>query len=242
MRHDNRIKDAIRAGRKAYGIRLTIPSPEIVDILAPADPDFIFVDCEHGVFDLPSVENICRAADLIGATPIARVPDITEGTIVLVLDRGIRGIIGPHIETGAEAEQLVKACLFAPEGLRSFGGGRGTDYQSGIADLPTFMRQCNDDMLIGAMIESAKAIEFLDELLAVERIDYFMFGPNDFAQDLGYPGQPKHPDVVEVVAAATDRIHAAGRLMREDVMAVAGIKDIILSGAQDFVGKRGQGT
>jgi len=155
-----------------------------------------------------------------------------------MLDRGIRGIIGPHISSREDAAQLVKACLFAPEGRRSFGGGRGSDYQAGIPDMPAYLAQCNDNILIGAMIESAEAIENLDDLLAVERIDYFMFGPADFAQDLGYPGQPKHPEVMKIVDAATARIHAAGRLMREDVMVVANVKDFILDGARNFVRKR----
>ena len=91
----NAIKDAARAGKKAYGVRLTVPSPEIVEMLEPVGLDFVFLDCEHGVFDMPSIENICRAADLVGLTPIARVPDISDGTITQFLDRGIRGIIGP---------------------------------------------------------------------------------------------------------------------------------------------------
>jgi len=238
MRYDNRIKDAIRKGSRAYGVRLTFPSPEIVEILEAADLDFMFLDCEHGVFDPPSIENICRAADLIGVTPIARAPDISESTIGQLLDRGIRGIIGPHISCENDALQLVKACLFGPEGQRSFGGGRGTNYQVGISDMPAYLAACNESILIGAMFESFDAIKNLDKILAVDRIDYFMFGPADFAQDLGYPGQPRHPEVLKVVENTTARIHAADRLMREDIMVVANIKDIILEGGKTFVSKR----
>ena len=231
---ENRVKRAIAEGRRAVGLRLTIPSPEIVDMLGGVKPDFIFIDYEHGVFDLPSVENICRAADLIGATPIARVPDISAGTIVHLLDRGVQGIIGPHIASRADAETLVRNCLYAPQGRRSFGGGRGARYQDGIADMPAYMAACNAQMLIGAMFESRDAIDALDEILAVPGIDYFMFGPADFAQDMGHPGTPKHPEVVAAMEAAIARVHAAGRLMREDIMRMANIKDIVMSGMRAF--------
>ena len=233
----NRILQAMREKRKALGVRLTFPSPEVVDILGTAGLDFVFVDYEHGVFDLPSVENICRAADLVGLTPIARTQDISDGAVTHLVDRGIWGIIGPHIETRADAQQLVRACRFGPIGRRSFGGGRGTKYQTNMADMPSFLAACNANMLVGAMIESTRAIDNLDEILSVEGIDYFMFGPADFAQDMGFAGQLKHPAVLEAVEKATARIHAAGKPMREDIMVVANARELLAEGAAAFVAK-----
>lgn len=231
----NQIKLAMRENRKAYGVRLTFPAPEIVEMLAPAELDFIFLDCEHGILDMPAIENVCRAADLTHQTLIARIPDIGTGTITQFLDRGVRGIIGPHIETLADAKQLADTCLFGPDGHRSFGGGRGTNYQSGIEDMPAFLKACNESVLVGAMLESAKAVENLDDILTVPGIDYLMFGPADFAQDLGYPGEPSHPEVMKVTHAATARIHAAGKPMREDIMAFTGVKNLLVDGARRFV-------
>jgi len=234
----NRIKDAIRAGRKAYGIRLTFPSPELIDMIAPADLDFVFFDCEHGILDMTGIENACRAADLTGPTPVARIPDIGTGTITQFLDRGIRGIIGPHIETKADARQLVDAALFGPAGHRSFGGARGTNYQNGIKDLPAFLAACNESILIGAMLESRLGIENLDEILSVPGIDYLMFGPADLAQDLGFPGDPSNPQVKKVMDEAITRIHAAGRLMREDIMVMANAKGLLLDATRRFLEPR----
>jgi 4-hydroxy-2-oxoheptanedioate aldolase len=239
MERDNRIKLAAAEGRKAYGVRLTFPSPELVEMLEPADLDFVFLDCEHGIVDMAAIENVCRAADLTGPTPVARVPDISSGTITGFLDRGVRGIIGPHVATRADAQQLVNASLFGPLGQRSFGGARGTHYQSGIDDLPAFLAACNESVLVGAMLESAQAIDNLDDILSVPGIDYLMFGPADFAQDLGYPGEPRHPEVMKVVDAAVARIHAAGRPMREDILVMANVKKLLLDATLDFVAARG---
>ena len=69
---------------------------------------------------------------------------------------------------------------------------------SGIDDMPAFMKKCDESVLVGAMMESQDAIDNLDDILSVEGIDYLMFGPADFAQDLGYTGDQKHPDVMKV--------------------------------------------
>ena len=55
-----------------------------------------------------------------------------------------------------------------------------------------------------------------------------MFGPADFAQDLGYPGELKHPEVMKVVNEVTDKIHAAGKVMREDFMIQSNLSTFLI--------------
>ncbi len=82
-------------------------------------------------------------------------PDIGSSTILLYLDRGIIGILGPHIATEAGARQLARACYFGPLGERSFGGNRGTDYNAGIPDKAAYYRDANEQMLVCALLEDA---------------------------------------------------------------------------------------
>src|ERR1700747_1949963 len=132
MKQSNRVKAAMRAGRKAYGYNLFFPSPWVIDILGKLDFDFVFIDGEHGPFGLDQLEDLCRTAERYNLTTIARVPDIGSSTILRYTDRGIMGILAPHIATEADASQLVRACYFGPLGERSFGANRGTDYNAGI--------------------------------------------------------------------------------------------------------------
>ena len=106
---ENRIKTAMREGRKAYGYNLVFPSPWVVEVLGYLDFDFVWIDGEHGPWSLDQLEDICRVASQAGATPVARVPDIGSSTILRFLDRGVQGIMGPHISTKAEKEKL--SCL-----------------------------------------------------------------------------------------------------------------------------------
>jgi 2-keto-3-deoxy-L-rhamnonate aldolase RhmA len=228
MKQPNRIKTAMHAGRKAYGYNLSFPSPYVIDILGKLDFDFVFIDGEHGPFGLDQLEDICRTAERYNVTPFARVPDIGSSTILRYLDRGIMGILGPHVATEADARQLVRACYFGPLGERSFGGNRGTDYNAGIPDKPAYYREANEQMLVCALLEDVAVLENLDSILAVTGIDLFGIGPNDFAQSLGYPGQLDHPEVVKATQDITRRIRQAGRKMQSDVMESTWVSDMLL--------------
>src|SRR5208282_6429257 len=48
MKQPNRVKAAMRAGRKAYGYNLSFLSPWVIDILGKLDFDFVCIDGEHG--------------------------------------------------------------------------------------------------------------------------------------------------------------------------------------------------
>src|ERR1700751_6371864 len=106
MKQSNRVKAAIRAGRKAYGYNLSFPSPWVIDILGKLDFDFVFIDGEHGPFGLDQLEDLCRTAERYNLTPIARVPDIGSPTILRHLDLSIMGIFGSHHTAGGGARPL----------------------------------------------------------------------------------------------------------------------------------------
>src|SRR5947208_9995564 len=82
MKQPNRVKAAMRAGRKAYGYNFSFPSPWVIDILGKLDFDFVFIDGEHGPFGLDQLEDLCRTAERHNLTTIARVPDIDSSTIL----------------------------------------------------------------------------------------------------------------------------------------------------------------
>jgi 2-keto-3-deoxy-L-rhamnonate aldolase RhmA len=228
MKQVNRVKAALHAGRKAHGYNLSFPSPWVIDILGKIDFDFVFIDGEHGPFGLDQLEDLCRTAERYNLTTIARVPDIGSSTILRYLDRGIMGILGPHIATEADARQLVKACYFGPVGERSFGANRGTDYNAGIPDKAAYYRESNEQMLVVALLEDAAVLNTLDAILSVPGIDLYSIGPNDFAQSLGYPGQPDHPEVVKTMQEITRRIQKADKTMQLDVMQGPWVSDMLL--------------
>ena len=196
--------------------------------------DFAHFDSEHGPFTPESLDDLCRVAEMSGLTPMARVPDIEPSTILRFLDRGIMGIMGPHVTTEDKAQQLADACRYAPDGKRSFGSSRGA-YFGRFASGPEYMRHTNSQILVIAQLEDVEVLDDIDGILSVEGIDYYSSGPQDVAQSLGLPGQPNHPRVKEFEAQVRDAVHAVGKKMVDEVMVNARIWDIFVDAAESFI-------
>lgn len=231
-----------REGKKGLGLGLVYPSAEAIELVGMLGGfDYINLDGEHGLFSPESIDAMVRAADGYGLTVTARVPNLMSSTINQYLDRGVIGVLGPHVDTAEQAKQLVDACRFVPDGQRSWGGGRGTFYNDGgLIDQPglqrtEYMGLANENMLVMAQLETATAFSNLDEILAVDGIDAFAWGSNDLAQSMGYPGQPDHPEVKAAEASVQDRIHAAGRKMSTDISSAINLPELILSGARAYL-------
>jgi 4-hydroxy-2-oxoheptanedioate aldolase len=238
----NNILEKNRQGKRGLGCGLVFPSAEIIELIGMAGGfDYINLDGEHGLFSPDSVDAMCRVADGFGLTVTARVPNIDSSTINSYLDRGVMGVLGPHIETGEQAQALADACRYTPDGKRSWGGGRGTYYNdSGALQVPSgqnteFMAMTNKEMLVMAQLETTKAFDNLDQILEVEGIDAFAWGPNDLAQAMGLPGQPNHPQVIEAQQRAAERISAAGRKLSSDILTAVNAPSLVLEGARRFL-------
>ena len=84
------------------GTLLTLPSPEVAEVMAAAGFDWLFVDMEHGLFDFAAVQRVVQAAGHL-CPCIVRVPTGEPILIAKALDTGAAGIIVPHVNTADEA-------------------------------------------------------------------------------------------------------------------------------------------
>jgi 2-keto-3-deoxy-L-rhamnonate aldolase RhmA len=228
----NAVKQAASSGAPIRGLHMTFAAPSVIELVANR-LDFVYIDGEHGCFDARDIEAACVAAERHGLTAIARVPDRSPGTITRFLDRGIRGIVVPHIDTVAQAREAVAAVYYAPLGSRSFGGGRPAFLSA--PDKSAFIAECNATMSLCLMIESRAGIEAAAALAAVEGVDYLSFGLMDLAQSLGHPGNPGHAEIRHAVERASAAIRAAGKRVREDFMQFGWINEIILAGMKQLM-------
>lgn len=234
MRTVNSVKEAASTGRHIRGVHLTFAAPAVIEVLACLDLQFIYIDGEHGCFDWRDIETGCLAAERHDLTAIARIPDASRATITRFLDRGVRGLVAPHIESLDEARQVIDCAYFAPLGSRSFGAGR-PEYGQRIGSKSAYMQATNGTVSLCLMIESGKGLEIAGDLAALPGVDYLSFGMLDLAQSLGQPGNPEHDVVKAAVADASQRIRAAGKRVREDFMRYVWINDVLLAGARQLL-------
>jgi 2-keto-3-deoxy-L-rhamnonate aldolase RhmA len=211
------IRAAINSGNRAYGLTLTFPEPTIAEWAGYLGFDYLHLDMEHGVFDWESAEMMCRVADMHGMSCSARIPNTETDTILRAFDRGLMGILCPHVDNAEQAASIASAARFGPEGARSFGTSRGRDYGLTGKSPAQYMAEFNTEVTVAIQIETKNAVDTIDEILKVDGIDLITFGAQDLAQSLGHPGHPEHQDVVQAMDHVRSTVKAAGRLMAEDV-------------------------
>ena len=208
----NLMKDKIARGEPALGASIMFPSPQIVEMLAYAGFDWVLIDCEHGSIGLADVEVMAMAADASGITAIARPRSNDAADIQSVMDRGVKGVQVPHINTRADAERAVAAVKFGPGSARGLAAGTRPDRWGLGARMPDFAAQANAASLVCVQIEHEAAVRNIDEILTVDGIDVFFIGPSDLSQSMGFPGNPKAPPVAKAIDETLAKIRAAGKV------------------------------
>ena len=208
MRSDNPVKTALRAGQPVLGAFVTMPAPEIVEILAVGGFDFVVLDGEHGRISPEDAYPMILAAEARGIEAMARVGQNDRQVILKYLDQGVSGVMIPQTNTFESAQAALAAMRYAPRGVRGLAGGRSFDYGVGTPAAER-VPQINDRVLSLVQLEHVDALDHLDAMLALPELDVLFVGPNDLAQSMGYPGQPTHPDVEAVIERIARR--AAGR-------------------------------
>jgi 4-hydroxy-2-oxoheptanedioate aldolase len=168
------------------GIRMT-RSVEVAKAMSVAGFDWLFLDMEHGVMSLEACAQIAVAALDAGIAPIARVPNGQYSIATRALDNGALGIVVPHVDTAAEAREVVEKLKYPPVGHRSVGGW-GPHYQLGTMSTGDAVTALNAANLTVVMLETPTAIANADEIASVPGVDVLLIGSNDLCAEMGIPG------------------------------------------------------
>jgi 4-hydroxy-2-oxoheptanedioate aldolase len=130
----NGAKAKAKAGEVALGAALPFNSPDLVEVLGALGLDFVTLDLEHEPFDELAIVHCIRAAEVFDITPIVRLPN-DENLILRLLDAGAQGVHVPRINTARDAQLVVDAARFYPQGKRTFyATGRTGNYGLGATD------------------------------------------------------------------------------------------------------------
>ena len=115
----NRIKQTLAAGQVATVVS-GITHPDDIDAFGPiaeaTGVDGVWLEGEHGAVDAAELGNLTRACDIWGITSVVRVNDNHQGLIYRTGPRRAGGVVVPHVNTRADAENVVAGGKFAPLG------------------------------------------------------------------------------------------------------------------------------
>lgn len=219
---DNPVKQTLADGGTAYGTMVfEFLSPGLPAILEGAGCDFVFYDMEHSGFSMEQMKAqlaYCRGLNLV---PLVRPPGKSYSNTARLLDLGAMGFLFQMVESAEEAAELVRWTRYPPDGVRgAMFGGAHDDYSSD--PMPQTIATAHARTQVCVLIETAKGLENVEEIMAVPGVDVAHLGHADLSLSLGIPGEFEHPKLQQGI----DRILAACEANGKTAACLAGTTEI----------------
>ncbi len=192
----NRLKSLIQRGQPAIGSWIGFADPYSVELMADLGFDWLLIDTEHFPLDRQGLRTIIGAMKGSSAVPVVRLASNSLDHFQTALDLGAQGVVVPMINSPEEARLAVEFCRYPPLGRRGFSPTRASHY---FQDLECYAREANQQIALIVQIETPRAVENIESILAISHVDGIFIGPGDLASFMNLATQTRHPDVETVV-------------------------------------------
>ncbi len=204
----NTFKTALREGRQQIGIWCTLSGSGHAEALAGCGYDWMLIDMEHTTVSLDMVQAMLQAAAPY-PTHVAVRPGWNDAVeIKRVLDAGAMTILVPYVQNAKEAAMAASAVRYPPQGMR---GVAGITRASRFGMIDNYTARANSEICLLVQVETAHALDNIEEIAAVDGVDGIFIGPADLAASMGFPGNPTAPQVKSAILSAIGRIIKAGK-------------------------------
>ena len=226
MLYQNRLKRLLAEGEIPMGMMMVSDSVMHAEVIAQTGVDYVVIETEHGTISPLAMEplaTLCRVLKSYDVTPLVRVPANDPILIQKSLDAGALGVVAPHIQNREDAERMVKATRFPPEGFR--GCGPLVPANRFVGEFNSYVSNSNPEIMAVALIEDRHGLENFEEICGVDGVSMVSVGVLDLAFSMGIKDY-QHPDV----AAAREKIFS---LCRDKGIPVSGIHADRLRAAVD---------
>ncbi len=204
----NTFKKALAEGRRQIGLWCAIPDSGVAEMLAGCGFDWLLFDTEHAALDEVHVLPLLQAVAPYPVHAIVRPDALNPAEIKKILDVGAQSILVPYVETVEQARLAAASVDYPPRGIR---GVAGATRASRFGTVKGYHAAARDEICLLVQLETAAALDALEDIAAVPGIDGIFIGPADLAASLGHAGNPGHPTVKATVLDAIRRIRAAGK-------------------------------
>jgi 4-hydroxy-2-oxoheptanedioate aldolase len=189
---ESQVLKKLRAGENVCSFKLNLCSGQVAELVAMSGFDCIWLDMEHVAQDWSTINAQNWAAKAHDTDVMIRVPRGSYSDYIKPFEIDATGILVPHIMSLDDARKIVNMTRFHPVGRRPVDGGN-SDGGYGTTDLNDYLKQSNEQRFIALQIEDPEPLDSLEAIAALEGYDILFFGPGDFSQGIGAPGQWDHP-------------------------------------------------
>jgi len=205
----NKFKQALSGDKPLWGLWMGLPDASCAEIVAGAGFDWLLIDSEHAPFELDSTMRHLQAIAPYGVPVIVRPEEGRTALLKRILDIGAQTVLVPMCDSAEQAEQLVQAVKYPPQGIRGLGSSlaRAANWNR----IPGYLQKANDEICLIVQAETVAAMKNLAEIAAVDGVDAIFIGPSDLSASMGHIGNPDHPEVVAAIEQGFQVINDAGK-------------------------------
>jgi 2-keto-3-deoxy-L-rhamnonate aldolase RhmA len=217
----NPLRKKLSSGGLAVGSVITTMVPNMMYAACFAGLDFVRIDAEHQWVRDTNMEFVIQTALHGGTCPIVRVDRDDDYMPRKILELGAGGLIFPQMEAVDDVVHAVKTTKFPPRGIRGYSsicwaGGWGAKSSA------EWVQWSDREPLVGIMIETAATASHLEAMIAVDGVDFVLFGPSDYSMSLGLR---RSDEAHSEVAAALENTISTARRHGKPVMMGLGRKN-----------------
>ncbi len=203
-----KLRQKLAANEPVYGLWVTLESPSITEMAVALGLDWVVIDAEHGHLDWKEIVEHLRATVRSETVALVRVAECNVGLIKRALDIGADGVVLPWVESADQLREAVAFAHYPPDGVRGIGAERATCWGQCFVE---HAQEANENVLVVPIIETVRGGRNIRQLLRVDGVDLFFFGPADYSSSAGFPGQWEGPGVAEQLLDIKDAIVSAGK-------------------------------
>jgi len=206
------MKEIWNHGGTGIGLWCALGNPVTLEMAGRAGFDYITVDMQHGFTNWATLDGTLRVLRPLPVSALVRVPANREEFITRALDLGADGVIVPLVESASDARRAVEACRYPVRAGNSVGGSRSFGPIWADLDGAGDTDATNDRVICVVQIETAKALDNLEEIVNTPGIDAVYVGPYDLALSVGLGGRTyRDSDVMLAhIQRVMDSANAAG--------------------------------
>jgi 4-hydroxy-2-oxoheptanedioate aldolase len=206
----SRVLKKLREGEVVSCFKTNLADSRAVEIPAMQGFDCVWTCMEHVANDWSVIEKQIMAAKVYNVDTMVRVSRGGYSDYTRPLELDAAGIMVPHIMSLDDAKNVVKMTRFHPIGRRPVDGGNA-DGAYCNEEFQDYLRLANEQRFICIQIEDPEPLADLEKIAKLDGIDMLFFGPADFSQGIGAPGQWDHPKIAETRKRIAEVSRANGK-------------------------------
>ena len=210
---NDRLRELLDSHAVLYTIVCRDATLTDIELLAQAGYHIVWLDLEHSAMSTTEALRLGRAITHLGMVPLARILELSRTHVQRLLDGGVQVVTLPDIRSAEQARELVRLGKYPPIGERgASSNAAGIGFTLG-SDPERTLREANRAVHLMTMFESDEGFEQLEEIVAVDGIDLFGVGPNDWSIGLGLFGEAARSYLAPKIECIVRTVHRAGKTM-----------------------------